>query len=154
MSDPSSKKDAHPHPLEAVPEQDSTPPSPPSAPTDSAPVIFTDSFGPMGKDGQRATIALSKYPTPNDHRRPSEPIRRQSLIQFNTATAEDVIRRESVATGKMQSMEAKKMSVGERKPSERGRRMSSPPPKRYVNVPDSASITSPDTFGLTTTKII
>jgi hypothetical protein len=135
MSDPSTKKDAHPHPLEAVPEQDSTPPSLTSAQTDSTPVVFTDSFGPVGKDGQRATIALSNYPNPSDHRRPSEPARRQSLIQFNTAPAEDTIRRESVATGKTQSMEAKKMSVGERRPVERGRRMSSPPPKRYVDVP-------------------
>jgi hypothetical protein len=92
----------------------------------------------MGKDGQRATIAVSKYPNANDNRRPSEPVRRQSLIQFNTAPAEDAIRKESVATGKMQTMEAKKMSVGERRPLERGRRMSSPPPKRYVDVPDPA----------------
>jgi hypothetical protein len=115
--------------LETVLEPDVIPLQQPKEP-DAAPVIFKDSFGPMGKDGQRASIAVSDYS--RELRRPSEPPRRQSLIQFNTARAEDTIRRESVATGKMPSIEATKMSVGERRAPEGGRRMSSPPPKRYV----------------------
>ena len=116
--------------LETVPEQEPTT-SPHSMRSDSAPVIFKDSFSPMGKDGQRTSIAVTNYSP--DIRRPSEPPRRQSLIQFNTAPAEDTIRRESVAAGKIPSMDARKMSVGERRPLEGGqRRMSSPPPKRYA----------------------
>ena len=127
MSEPSSQGDQHSR--ETLPEQNSTPPRQ-STRTDSAPVVFKDSFGPVGKDGQQASIVVSNYA--HDFRRPSEPLRRQSLIRFNTAPAEDTIRRESLATGRMPSAEARKMSAGEKKPCEGGRRMSSPPPKRYV----------------------
>jgi hypothetical protein len=135
--------------LETVPEQESTPPSQLTR-ADTVPVVFKDSFGPMGKDGLRASIPVSNYS--REVRRPSEPLRRQSLIQFNTAPAEDTIRRESVAAGKIQSIEARKMSVGERRPSEGGRRMSSPPPKRYVLFLDPSAFPSKHTFSLTTTK--
>lgn len=115
------------HSLETVPEQDSAA-APQLRRAEIAPVVFNDSFGPMGKDGQRASIAVSNYS--GEPGRPADPLRRQSMIQFHTASAEDIIRKESVAAGKMPSMEARKMSVGERRVSEGGRRMSSPPPKR------------------------
>lgn len=104
--------------------------SPQSAHSDSTPVVFKDSFSLLGNDGKRASIAVPNYS--REVLRLTDPIRRQSLIQFNTGPAEDTIRRESVATGKMPTMEARKRSIGERGPTEGGRRMSSPPPKRYV----------------------
>ncbi|KAF7503144.1 hypothetical protein GJ744_004286 [Endocarpon pusillum] len=124
MSELSTKEDHHS--LKTVPERELSSPLQPTR-RETAPVIFKDSFGPMGKDGQRASIAVSN--SSNDSHRPTGALRRPSLIQFNTAPAEDTIRRESVAAGKLQSMEARKMSVGERRTSEGGRRMSSPPPK-------------------------
>ena len=147
-------------PLQSVPEDESTPPTTPDLQrTGSAPVVFTDSFSPANQDGKRAVIT-SPAASP-EIRRPSEPPRRQSLIRFNTSTAEDTIRRESVAAGKMPTADAKRMSVGERRQSEggadagRGRRMSSPPPKRYVFRGQSALSSSHHiTIGLTSTKII
>lgn len=126
MSQPANREAEHPL-LAPVPEQESSPPATQAQETSQSPIIFKEPFRPIGEDDQRSSVAISNYPQHDS--RPPEPQRRQSLIQFNTAPAEDTIRRESVAAGKMPSIEARKMSVGERRPSEQGRRMSSPPPK-------------------------
>ena len=95
--------------------------------------FFTE---PFRKQQGGDTKAESPPPGEKEPWRPSLEPRRPSAIQFNTSRAEDAIRRESVATGRVQSSEhARRISVGARKPTEEGRRLPSPPPKRYINFP-------------------